>query len=864
MSLELNKEQQNVVNELEKNILLIASAGTGKTDTLARRVGNIIRAGKATAEEILCITFTNKACKEMKGRIEGLVGAEGLKVNVKTFHSFCLQVIKEQAKKKTDIFTDFTVCDEDDCKEIIKDINHYNYPVKSLQNFINKVKELRVKLDTFTGNDLEDYNRIIEFMYKYKDDAINDICLQNYKYVDKQLKDGLKKNGATILKSYNSLMANNHSLDFNDLIMKAKEIFEDKEVVNSLKNRYKFINIDEMQDTSASEYNIIEKIFGDNNILLCGDKFQTIYAWRGSEPNEIIESYEKYKPVRIVFTKNYRATQNLTKAALGYLEKSFTAELKSTYEDGIEAFSSQNGEQIRLKKSNSIVEEAWWIFSQIKELEAQGKDISRTCILTRDNGYNIDLSKEFMKTGSSSKFQFVLVDEFKFFRRQEIKDIIAFLKLIVNNNDSISLKRILKRLPTGIGDKTLEAIDSDEYKKLGIRLTDFINPITFDNGEYFSLLINEYQSENIIVFDVESTGIDVTEDEIIQIAAIKINKNGEVIEKFERFIKPNKSVGTSALVHGFTDEFLEENGEDKELVLKSFVEFSKDTIIVGHNVQYDINVFTSELSRCDLGKPQFKGFYDTLDIYRRFYPNMINHKLDTLSNHFKTNHKPSHNAMDDILATAELLVMAINNDIASTSFERISLITKHLKAFKGISEALNSLMEKSIDARPCDIVGHIVNSFKLKDLYTSDEKEERRDRMLNFYFFLKEIDDLTKGARDSLIEVVNMTSLSNGEMEELMIKKSNNPRIPIITIHQSKGLEFDYVFIAGLQEGKFPSYMSLKSGNITEESRLFYVAITRAKKELFLSYTCQNKNGFATERSRFIDSIPEGNILETK
>lgn len=860
MSIELNKEQEQVINELEKNILLIASAGTGKTDTLARRVSNIISMSKAKAEEILCITFTNKACKEMKERIESLVGSDGRYVVVKTFHSFCLQIIREQAKKNTDIFTDFTVSDEDDCKEVIKSINHNNYPIKSLQRFINTVKEYRVKYSFYSDNGLKDYENVIENLYKYNNDLINEICIQNYKYLDKKLKEQLNKEGASLVKAYNSMMANNHALDFNDLIMHAKDIFENEEVVISFKERYKYINIDEMQDTSLSEYNIIEKIFGNNNILLCGDKFQTIYSWRGSQPTDIMTSFEKYNPEKMVFTKNYRATKNLTQAALGYLENSFNEDVKETYKDGIEAFSKVNGETIKLKQANTIVDEAWWIYRVINELKESGKDITRTCILTRDNNYNIELSKEFTKINENPDFKFVLVDEFKFFRRQEIKDITAFLKLIVNNNDAISLARLLKRLNTGIGDRTLDKINSDEYKRVGIRLTDFINKNTFEQGEYFSLLINEWEKENIIVFDVESTGVDVTEDEIIQIAAIKINKEGKVIERFEKFIKPVKSVGKSALVHGFTDEILAEKGENKIKVLNEFIEFSKGAIIVGHNVQYDINILTSELSRHNLGKDKFKGFYDTLDIYRRFYPNMINHKLDTLSAHFNTIHKPSHNAMDDILATAELLIMALNNEIVPKTFERLGYITNHLKSFTGFSKAINDLIEKSEDSRPKDIVAFIVNNFNLKGLYPEDEREERRQRMLSFYSFLEEIDDKEKSARDSLIEVVNMTSLSNGEMEELMIKKAQKPRIPIITVHQSKGLEFDYVFLAGLAESKFPSFMALKSGNITEEARLFYVAITRAKKELYLSYSNSNSKGFNVVGSRFIDLLPKSNV----
>ena len=133
------------------------------------------------------------------------------------------------------------------------------------------------------------------------------------------------------------------------------------------------------------------------------------------------------------------------------------------------------------------------------------------------------------------------------------------------------------------------------------------------------------------MYDVESTGTDTSQDRIIQIAAIRIDENGQVLETFERFINPEVPVGQSEEVHGFSDAYLQEHGEEPAIVLQAFKEFSKNAIIVGHNVNYDVTIFTNELARHNLGNPEFKAIYDTLDIYRRFYPNLPNHKLGFLS-----------------------------------------------------------------------------------------------------------------------------------------------------------------------------------------------------------------------------------------
>jgi DNA helicase-2/ATP-dependent DNA helicase PcrA len=855
----LNGTQEMLINELERNIILISSAGTGKTDALSKRIANIISKGKAKPSEILCITFTNKACKEMKERIETIVGASAREITVKTFHSFCFDIIKLEAKKRTDIFTDFTIFDEEDCRELIKTCNYYDYSIAALQQFIDKVKLTRAKNNIYSKDILEDYKKATLHLFKNEEDKINDICKVK-DGLNSELKEFFREKGYIIVGTYNALLLNDHGLDFTDLIVRTKELFNSAEVINALRSRYKYINIDEVQDTSTLEYSIIEKLFKGNNVLICGDKFQTIYGWRGSEPNKIFESFKaSYNPREIAFSKNYRATRNLTEASVKYLENAFPEEMKDLYKEGIVSGSQELGDKIFLKVADNLREEAKFIFNEVRDIEKRTGSADSVCVLTRDNRYNVRLSEELkgIMGHEAVNFEFILVDQFKFFRRQEIKDVIAFLKLIGNRYDSISLKRITKRLSTGIGDKTFEAIESDEFKKLGITLSDFIDSNVLMYGEKYSLLINEYQRDNIIVFDVESTGIDVTEDEIIQIAAIKVNKNGEVIDKFERFLRNNKPVKNSQHIHGFSDEFLKEKGEDKKVVLEEFVKFSEAAVIVGHNVDYDINILTSELERLSLGKPKFKAFYDTLDIYRRFHPNLINHKLDTLSILFNTENKPSHDAMEDILATKDLLIKAIKEDIVPTSLERIGHMSKYLKSFASLTDKLNKLFKESEEMRPYEIVGKIVNDFNLKTLYTGDEGKDKIERLKDFYVLLREIDDKGKNSRDSLLDIIKITALSNGELEALIINRTKKPRIPIITVHQAKGLEYETVFISGVQQNTFPSYMSIKTHNLEEEKRTFYVAITRAKKRLYI--TCNTDGGYnrKTEKSSFISLIPQ-------
>ncbi len=315
---------------------------------------------------------------------------------------------------------------------------------------------------------------------------------------------------------------------------------------------------------------------------------------------------------------------------------------------------------------------------------------------------------------------------------------------------------------------------------------------------------------------MESTGINTTEDEIVQIAAIKINNKGEVIESFQKFLVPNKPVGDSYLVHGFSDEFLKKNGEDKNTVLKNFLEFIEDTVVIGHNVTFDITILNSELERLNLNKSNFKAYYDTLDIARRFYPNLVNHKLETLSRLFNTEIKSSHNAMDDILATKDVFMVMIKEKVKPTIINRMAVYSKYIKKFKPIYEEISNLKKLSYIKNPKNIIGEIVNKTKIKSKY--QKEYVKMNNLREFFVIAKEIENKEISPRDNLIELLKITSLSNSELDRMLVKY---PRVPIITIHQSKGAEFDYVFLAGLQNNVFPNYMAVKEGNEMEEKGYF-------------------------------------------
>ena len=209
--------------------------------------------------------------------------------------------------------------------------------------------------------------------------------------------------------------------------------------------------------------------------------------------------------------------------------------------------------------------------------------------------------------------------------------------------------------------------------------------------------------------------------------------------------------------------------------------------------------------------------------------------------------------MDDVLATSELLIKVLNHKIKPTAFKRMSKVTKHLTAFEKSSQQLEKLFDQAERMRPIDLVKTIVLDFGMNKIYDQDKVEHLRQ----FYLLMEEVDNQYKSNKDALLEVLKITGLSNGDIELLMLKNRKKIRIPIITVHQAKGLEFETVFLAGLQEKRFPSFRAVQEGNLEEEKRTFYVAITRAKKQLYISCNTRGWYGRVDEKSRLLDFLPE-------
>lgn len=832
----LNEQQQAVAYNVTDNILLLAGAGTGKTGTLAARVAHLLDSGVSPGE-IICLTFTNRACREMTQRVESTAGFPAREVVIRTVHSFCAWLLR-QAPDLFDFGRDFTVCDEVDALETIRTVvlevtgkEIEDRPAGIIQKFIALVKERQL------ADPLMDCRHAAAELFTHNRAAVEKVCVTHSYDFDPKFFRFLGKYGASITELYNHKLRESNVLDFADLLLYACRAMAIPEMRRLWDSRYRYVHVDEAQDMSLTEYNFLTLFCRRAKLMLCGDFNQTIYEWRGSTPTALIEAFQKsYSPLVFRFTVNYRCGGQLIDLASNYLYHAFSQGKGSA----LDPASSRCGD-VLIEEFETAKQEVDWIYRQIEGLELE--DLSRCAILTRNNNACksvCDLLK--LRRLDSGKLRFMLADELRLFRRPEVKDLLCCLRLFLDPFDGESLRRVLTRSATGIGPATLRTLVQECPD---VRLTDFTDSRTARTGDFFAPLLDALDNGRVVVFDVESTGTDVYMDDIIQMAAVRLSPDGTVAQRFERFLIPSRPVGLSQQVHGFSDVYLAEHGMMPEQALEAFLDFAGDCVIVGHNVHFDMTITAENLKRRGVSRTFDNIWYDTLDLARRFLPKLENHKLSTVSAFLKT-HTPSHDAMDDILATAGVLVKLAADYLTPRTEQRRICYKKHLPRFAPVTEKL-----KLLRGVPPGTAAALLD--RIQDLFVSDGAKpvEQANRLL-LRDFAEDFGDPDLPLPRQISALLELTALTAGELDRM--GKSQN-KVPVITVHQSKGCEFDYVFMPMLQEGVFPSYQALSSNNDAEERRVFYVSLTRAKKRLYLSWSHRNEKGRSFRPSRYLKML---------
>lgn len=464
--LKLNEEQNKAVLSESKYILVVAGAGSGKTRVLTERISNLLENRNILPREILALTFTNKAANVMKERL-ALKGLNVSNMWISTFHSMCVRVLRENASKIDGYNSNFTIYDETDRNSVIK---------KVLEKFEVSSDEYKKELSKCLN------------IYKNQIITLEEFC-EKYSY------DFDCDNIVKFIREYEEILKQNNAFDFDDLLIKTYLLLRDNlDVRKHYQNRFKHILIDEFQDTNEIQFKLVELLAGGgNSIFIVGDEDQCIYSWRGANYANISNFVKYYNNVEIIkLEENYRSTKKIIDAANIIIEKNYNRTKKTLYTN------NESGVQVEYKKCEDEYYEANYVVQNIYNLiHFQNYKYSDIAILVRLNSLTRNLEEKLLNYGINYR----IYGGTKFYDRLEIKNFLAYLKVLNNPTDDISFARIINWPKRSIGEATVEKLKEIDYSK-----SLFQNLLSLDENSNLSrpVLIKLLSLKNIFLNIIEN------------------------------------------------------------------------------------------------------------------------------------------------------------------------------------------------------------------------------------------------------------------------------------------------------------------------------------------------------------------------
>ena len=421
----LNEKQREAAEYIDGPLLILAGAGSGKTRVLTYKIAHILEQGLVKPWEILAITFTNKAAKEMKERVEGLIGSNGNDIWLGTFHSVCVRILKREIEL-IGYSRDFNIFDELDKEKVIKEV----------------IKKLEMDDKKFPVS-----------VIKYEISKAKDRMVDYEKYALEVSGDFRREQIAKVYELYQKTLKQNNAIDFDDILMLTVKVFlENPDRLMYYQNKFKYILVDEYQDTNKVQFLLISLLAASHGrICVVGDESQSIYGFRGADISNILNFEKEYPNAKTVkLEENYRSTQNILDAANEVIKNN-----KSKIDKNL--WTKNNvGDKIYYRTMPNEYEEVEYIVDTIDELCRKHKmKYSDFALLFRTNAQARVLEEVFMKSGTPYR----LIGGLKFYSRKEIKDLTSYLKLVQNQDDNIALKRIINEPKRGIGDTAVDRLD---------------------------------------------------------------------------------------------------------------------------------------------------------------------------------------------------------------------------------------------------------------------------------------------------------------------------------------------------------------------------------------------------------------------
>ena len=882
----LDKYQVPVVEASQGYHLVLASPGCGKTHILAERI-RYARERGVKYEDMLCLTFTNRAAREMTNRIQKVVGGDFSELMVGNVHRFCSKFLFEQGR----IPVDSAIIDDEEAVSIIadyrnedeegvtRDFNRYKgyQTIIFFQHFIYQMEHQHpwkyyLHPESFTDDDREALKHICASQkIEYDEQAVVNIYHHAQEYMDEANAprlDGKTADRIRVLlwkmyyaNCYARYKEENHLFDFEDLLLYTYDIYRSDPTCK----RYPWIQVDEVQDLNGMQLAIIDLLTAEDNpmVMYLGDEQQAIFSFMGAKVETLTLLKMRCKGNIHHLQRNHRSPKYLLDVFNDYAEKQLKIdrELLPLSDNDTKATSGD----LRIIHSSTIEAEHKDITTEALSLYEQNKE-ERTAVIVSANS-DADRISEAMTEAGLTHFK---VSGRDLFDTPDVKLLLAHLSVLSNEHNSIAWTRIMKGV-RAFPSHALARRFNWKLKQLALSPSDFL---LYPESCYTAEFLRAYNEEEIVVFDTETTGLNVFQDDIIEIAAIRI-KGGEVVgEPLDLYIETDKPIlpmlgdkenPMYAIYHEkmSTGELLSPSD-----ALQRFLAYVGTSPILGHNANYDYNILDNNLQRYCKDTMQAHDIrcFDSLKLIRLLAPSLHSYKLESLLETFQLAGVNSHQAIDDVKATVSLVRLCAEKAREKQAQQAAFIRHPKVKPFANVlrsnygecyREAVNRLYKLSTDHEPALVseLSAAYNAFHSDGLINDIP---RLDYILRYLRTDMLTDEAVANALAPQLSqyIMDINTLKEADFCN---SKSILERIYVTTVHKAKGLEFDNVIIFDAADGRYPNAYNKTKQQDEEDARKFYVAMSRAKRRLFIAYSLQrvDRHGrvFNHDLTPLMDSI---------
>ena len=879
-----NDDQLRVIHATGGRHLVLAPPGCGKTAVLAERIMYAHSQGIAF-DEMACLTFTNRASRGMKERIlqrvEGTASAADIdKLFIGNVHRFCSKFLFDQhivtertAIIDTDvsvsIIADFLGEDELHILADAKQRQRYSQII-NLQHLMYQCrrrypKELIVHREALQPQVLHELCRALNLPYT------QDGTIQLYEQIDDYINTSVMMSSGAMdalkglygARHYELYKIANDLIDFEDLLLRTYEASPDfftegESAAPDSASRHaiatkKWIQIDEVQDLNPLQLAIIDRIAApDATIVYLGDAQQAIFSFMGAQLNTLDILRQRCGRDRLYnFFVNYRSPRYLLDLYNTYGEQQLGIAPELLPQTQVDT--PQTADALQIVDSFTNVDEANDVARLAGNLYHDHPD-ETVAVVVAFNSDADDISR-------ALRLPHFKISGTDVFSTPEMHLLIAHFNVVVQENNFIAWSRIFTGLRLFSTHSAARRFTSDLLNN-GISPSDFL---CYDGTTYLQLFMSDYEQREFVIFDTETTGLNVYEDDVVQIAAIKV-RQGRVVDELNLFIHTDRTI--PPMLGDIPNPLIEEYAHQPHLSpqegFRRFVDFAGESIILGHNATYDYQIMRyNMLRRCpEMDMRQlWPTYYDSLKLVRLVAPRLKSFKLKDLLTQLNLEGHNSHLANDDIMAT-----LSVVNYCWQRACELAPAQAVILRKRRQVAERFRNLY--------ADLYQHTLELLYEKDnpashltaemqyVYRELIHNHRMAEIPKIQYILNYIDvDMVadqEGTLSAQLET-HLQELNTLKEADLCGSKSMQERIFVSTVHKAKGLEFDNVIVYDAVEGKFPSYYAKTGDSQEEEARKFYVAISRAKKRLIIATSQQQTTPWgrliARQPSPFLKTI---------